>query len=114
MEKKHFYRNPFYFGLYADFKALNEKDNSSAGNKTTNIYKQNPIPNGYHVESELEDVLQSCHFKSPLGFNNVDCFVDEDIKLEKIMALYFKNTKKDIIMTQKDEEVYRNKNIFRF
>ena len=112
--KKHFHRNPFYFGLYADFKALNEKDNSSAGNKTTNIYEQNPILNGYHIESELEDVLQSCQFKSPLGYNNVDCFVDEDIKLENIMAFYFKNTRKDIIMTAKDEKVYRNENICRF
>ena len=30
------------------------------------------------------------------------------------MAFYFKNTKKDIIMKQKDEESYRNTNICRF
>ena len=30
------------------------------------------------------------------------------------MAFYFKNTMKDIIMTQKDEEDYRNNNICRF
>ena len=30
------------------------------------------------------------------------------------MAFYFKNTKKDIIMTQQDEEDYRNKKICRF
>ena len=35
--KKHFHKNPFYFRIYADFEADNEKDNSSAGNKTTNI-----------------------------------------------------------------------------
>ena len=33
--------------MYADFEADNEIDNSNAGDKTTNIYKQNPILNGY-------------------------------------------------------------------
>ena len=53
--KKHFHKNPLYFRIYADFEAGNEKDNSSTGNKTSNIYKQNPVLNGYHIESELED-----------------------------------------------------------
>ena len=30
------------------------------------------------------------------------------------MAFYFKNTKKDIFMTQENEEDYRNNNICRF
>ena len=30
------------------------------------------------------------------------------------MAVYFKNTKKDIIMTEDDEEHYKNNNICRF
>ena len=55
--------------------------------------------NGYHIVSELEDVLKSDYYKSPLGYDNVDWFVDEVIKLENKMAFYFKNTKKDIIMT---------------
>ena len=112
--KKHFHRNPLYFRIYADFEADNEKDNSIVGNKTTNIYKQNPVLNGYHIISELEDVLKSEYYKSPLGFNNVDWFVDEVIKLENKMAFYFKNTKKDIIMTEKDEEDYRSSNVCRF
>ena len=33
------------------------------------------------------------------------------IKLENKMNFYFKNTKKDIIMTQEDEEHYKNNNI---
>ena len=101
--KKHFH-NPLYFRIYADFEADNEKDNSFKGNKTTNIYKQNPILNGYRIESELEDVLKSGYHKSPLGYENVDWFVDEIIKLENKMAFYFKNTKKDIIMTEEDQE----------
>ena len=84
------------------------------GNKTTNIYKQNPILNGYHIISELEDVLRSDYYKSPLGYNNVDWFVNEVIKLENKMAFYFKNNKKDIIISQKDEEDYRSSNICRF
>ena len=30
------------------------------------------------------------------------------------MAVYFKKTKKDIIMTDEDEEDYRNNNVCRF
>ena len=102
--KEYFHKNPLYFMIYADFEADNEKDNSVMGNKTTDIYKQNPILNGYRVVSELEDVLQSGYHKYPLGYNNVDWFVDEVIKLENKMAFYFKNTKKDIIMTEENEE----------
>ena len=75
--KKHFHKNPLYFRIYADFEADNEKDNSVIGNKTKNIYKQNPVLNGYHIVSELNDVLKSDYYKSPLGYNNVDWFVDE-------------------------------------
>ena len=111
--KDHFQRNTLYFRIYADLKADNEIDSSSIGNKTTNNYKQKPVLNGYHIESELEDVLQSSYYKSPLGYNNVDWFVDEVIKLEDKIAFFFKNTQKDIIMTEKDEEDYRNNNICR-
>ena len=112
--EKHFHKNPIYFRIYADFAADNEKDISIIGNKTTNLYKQNPVLNGYYIVSELEDVLKSEYYKSPLGFDNVDWFVDEVIKLENKMAFYFKNTKKDIIMTEEDGEDYRNNNICRF
>ena len=112
--KKHFHKNPLYFRTYADFEADNEKDNSSVGNKATNIYKQNPVLNGYHIISDLDDVLKSHYFKSPLGYENVDWFVDEILKLENIMVFYFKNTEKDIIMTEENEEDYRSDNICRF
>ena len=62
----------------------------------------------------MEDVLKSEYCKSPLGYNNVDWFVDEVIKLENKMAFYFKNTKKGIIMTDDDEEEFRNDNVCRF
>ena len=112
--KKHFHKNPIYFRIIADFEADNEKDNTKIGNKTTNIYKQNPVLNGYYIISELEDVLESGYYESPLGYDNVDWFVKEVIKLENKMAFYFQNTKKDIIMTQEDEEDYRNNNICQF
>ena len=108
--KKHFHKNPLYFRIYADFEADNEKDNSNIGNKTTNIYKQSPRLNGYHIIS----VLKSEYYKYPLSYNNVDWFFNEVIKLENKMALYFKNTKKDINMTDEDEEDYRNNNICRY
>ena len=61
----------------------------------------------------MEDVLKSVYYKSPLGYNNVDSFVDEIIKLENRMAFSFKNTKKDIIMTDEEED-YRNNKVCRF
>ena len=51
--KKHFHRNPLCFRMFAGFEADNEKDKSSIGNKTTNIYKRNPVLNGYEIVSEL-------------------------------------------------------------
>ena len=112
--KKHFHKNPLFFRIYANFEADNEKDNLCIGNKTTNIYKQNPVLNGYHIVSELEDVLKSDYYQYLLGYDNVDWFVDELVKLENKMTFYFKNTNKDIIMTQEDEEDYKNNNICRF
>ena len=109
--KDHFHNNPLYFRIIADFEAHIELDNFSIGNKATNIYKQNPTPNGYYIISELDYVLENGYYESPLGFNNLDWFVDEVIKLEKKMAPYFKNTTKDIIMTQEDMEDFDNINI---
>ena len=106
--KNHFHRNPLYFRTYADFVANNEIDNSSIGNKTTNIYKQNPILNGSKILSELDDVLKSGYYKSHLGYNNVDWFVKEIIKLENKKDFYFKKTNKDIIMTEEDEDFENN------
>ena len=112
--KKHFHRNPLYFRLIADFEADNEKDNSKVGDKTTNIYKQKPVLNGYYIISELEDVLKSGYYESNLGYDNVVWFVKEVIKLENKKAFYFKNTNNDIIMTKEDEEDFENNNICRF
>ena len=111
--KKHFHKNPLSFRIYADFEADNEKDNTCIGNKTTNIYKQNPVLNGYHIVFELENVLKGDSYKSPLVYENVDWFVNEVIKLENKMGFYFKNTKKDIVMTDNEED-FRNNNICRF
>ena len=70
--------------------------------------------NGYYIVSELEDVLKSEYHQSPLGYDHVDWFVNEIIKLENKMAFYFKKTNKDIIMKQEDEEDCRNNDICRF
>ena len=62
----------------------------------------------------MDDVLKSGYYESPLGYDNVDWFVDEVIKLENRMAFYFKNTSNDFILNENDEEHYRNNNICRF
>ena len=64
--------------------------------------------------SELNSVLQSGYYESPLGYNNVDWFVDEVLKLEIKMNFFSINTTTGIIMTEKDEGHYRNSNICRF
>ena len=75
--KNNFYKTPIFFRIYADFEADNEIDNSSINKKTTNIYMQNPVLNGYHIESVVEDALQSKYHKSPLGYDNKNWYVDE-------------------------------------
>ena len=55
--KNHFHQNPLYFGMYAGIEADNENDNSSTGNKTNSICKQNPVCNAYRIVSELEEVV---------------------------------------------------------
>ena len=112
--KKHFHKSPLYFRIYADFEAENEIDGSNIGNKTTNIYKQNPVLNGYYILSALDDVLESGYYESLLGHDNVDWFVKEVIKLENKMVFYLKNTKEDIIMSKENEEGFKNNNICRF
>ena len=110
--KNHFRKNPLYFRIYADFEADFEIDISSVGNKTTKIYKQNPILNEYLVESEFDDVLKSGFYISHLGYNKVDWFV-EVIKLGIELVLYFKNIDEAIIMTEKKAEDFKNTNICR-
>ena len=53
-------------------------------------------------------------YESPLGYDNVDWFVNEVIKVENKMVFYFKNTKKVIIMTEENEEDFANNITFGF
>ena len=63
--KHHFHENLLYFTIYADFEVDNEiEDSKAVCNKTTNIYKQNPLLIGYNIVSELEDVLRGGLYKS--------------------------------------------------
>ena len=57
MWKKHFHEIPQYFMIYGDFECINKIEDSDIGNKTTNIFRQNPTCNGFHIVSELNDVL---------------------------------------------------------
>ena len=100
--------------VIADFEANNKVDNTYIGNKTTSIFKPNPVFNGYYIISELGDFSKGDHYESPSRYNNVDWFVNEAIKLENKLPFYFKNTKKDIIMTEEDGEHYIGTNFCRF
>ena len=78
------------------------------------IYKQNPACNGYLKVSEMDDVLKSGCYESPLKYDNVDWLVDEVSKLENKMAFYFWNKNKDFLLTQEGEKDYKNNIICRF
>ena len=56
--------------------------------------------------SELEDVLKSDYYESRLGFDKVDWFVNEVIKLYNKMTFYFKNIEKVIITTGRCRRFY--------
>ena len=108
--KKQFDINPIIIRTNADFEADNEKDDFIIGNKTTTFYKRNPILNGYQVVSELEDILKSDYYKSHLGYDEVDWFVIQVIKLGNKVTFYFEKTEKDTVLTEEDEKDCR-KNI---
>ena len=111
--KKRFPKNSFCFRISANFEVDNEIDTSSIETKIKQLYKQNPVCNGYYKESELNTILQSGYYESPLGYDNVDRFLDEVIRLKNKLVFCFLNTSKDNIMTEADEESYRN-NVCRF
>ena len=92
--KKYFHKVEIFVRIYADFEAENQIDKSNEGDRTTNIFKKNPVCSGYCIVSELNDVLHSGNYNSPLGYNNVDWFVDGVIQLENKMNLYFKTLTK--------------------
>ena len=112
--KKYSQKNKLYFRIYADFEADNKKESTSIGNKTTNIYKQEPVCKGYQIVSDLEEVLKSDYYKSHLGHENVNWFVDGINKLETKMNFWFKNTNKDNIMTEENKQDLENDNICRY
>ena len=114
MKKKQFHRTPLYFRINADFKTDKEIDNSIKCNKTTIIHKQIPVFNVFFIKTELEDVLESGSYESASGYNKVVWYVKEVIKLGNKMASYFKNTKKQILMTEEYEEGYRKNTVCRF
>ena len=62
----------------------------------------------------MDGILESGSYVSPIGYDNVDWFVDEVSKLKQKMKFYFKNTEKDIILTKEDEGDYRNNTNCRF
>ena len=108
------HRNTLCSRINAEFEADNEIDISSIGNRTTNNYKQNPVPNGYYMESELDDNLKSGYYKSLLGCDNVDWFVNEVIKLENKTNFYLKKTQKVTIMTEEEKDDFDRNIICQF
>ena len=105
--RNHFHKNPVYFKIIADFEAENEiEDGEVVGNKTLKIYKQNPLLNGYYKISELENVLKSGYYEYPSGYDNIDWYVNEVIKIENKISFYFNITEEDIIMKREDTEDY--------
>ena len=87
MEKK-IHKNPFCFQIYADYEADIEIDIFNIVKKTTIFHKRNPVCNCCFIVSELDDVLKKGYCESSLGYDKVDWFVDEAIKLGKNVSLF--------------------------
>ena len=51
----------------------------------------------------MDNISKSGYIEPNLGYENVDWFVDEVIKLENKMGFFFKNTNKDNILAEEDE-----------
>ena len=64
--------------------------------------------------SELEDILKSDYYKSHLGYDEVDWFVNEVIKIGNKVTFYFENTENDFVMTEEDEQDCRKNFICSF
>ena len=111
---KHCHKNPVHFRIYADFEDDNEIDDTCIGNKTTNIYKQNPVCNEYRIKSELNDILKSGYYNFPLDYKSVYWFINEIMKIENKMSFYFKNTNKYNTMTEENKEEFDNNNVCRY
>ena len=62
----------------------------------------------------MDYVLKSGYYESPSGYNKINCFVDEVLKLENKVTFYFESTDKYTIKSRKEEKDYRNKTICRF
>ena len=58
-----------------------------SSNKTTTIYKQNPVCTGFYIMSDFNDVLESGNHDCLLGYDNVDLFVDEVMKKRNELLL---------------------------
>ena len=87
--ESHFQKKPSRLSIYPDSETDNEIDESKIRNKITDVNKQNPVSNGYHIVSELGDLLQSGFYDSSLGYDNVDWFADGVISLlNKIFLIY--------------------------
>ena len=82
-------KNLLYFRIYADFEVDKEFDKSSISIRTTIFCKQRPVYNGYYILSELKVIFRSGYYESPLGYDFVEWFVEEVIKLENKMFFYY-------------------------
>ena len=103
------HNTPIIIRTYASFEVDNKIDNFRVGKKANVFYEQNLVCYGFCTVSEWNDALRSSFIQSLLGYDRVDWFVDEVIKLDKHMNFFFENTKKEIIMTKEDEEVFAKK-----
>ena len=68
-------------------------------------FKQNQICNRYYITSELNDVLESGFYEFFQGYDRLDSFVHEVMKVENKKSFYFKNTNEDILLNE-DEKYF--------
>ena len=109
--KNHFHKFHYSLGLLQILKLIMKLNTAKFLVITTYNNKQNHMMKGYITVSDLDDVLQRCCYESPVGYDNVDWFVIESMKLETKVTFYFNNINKDIIIREEYEEGLKNNDI---
>ena len=61
--------------------------------------------------NDLNDVLQGGFCETLLSYDILDWFVNEVRKIDNYMGFFFKNTNKDMLLTEEDEQTFDHINI---
>ena len=109
---KYYQKMPIYSIIIADFEARNEpiinQDNDTA--KTIDVCKQIPTCNGFYVINKIKNLpIEMDYYKSTLGNNNVEWFLNKINNIEFQMSEFFKQNLKPKITIKTEKSFLKAK-----